>query len=53
MRKKNINLHGLVIFSSFRGEGILARNFAEQIAFKKYSICVKMPDNTYLVSNSY
>ena len=39
-------------FSSFRGEGILARNFAKDISnIKKVNIFVKTPDNTYFVSN--
>ena len=39
-------------FSSFRGEGILARNFAKDISnIKKVNIFVKTPDNNYFVSN--
>ena len=39
-------------FSSFRGEGILARNFACELSInKKVDIHVKSPENIYLVKN--
>ena len=39
-------------FSSFRGEGILARNFALDLSnIKSVDIYVKSPENTYFVSN--
>ena len=51
MRKKNI-FAWACDFSSFRGEGILARNFAKDLSnIKKVNIFVKTPDNTYLVSS--
>lgn len=37
-------------FSSFRGEGILARNFAIDLSLKKkIEICVKSPENLYYI----
>ena len=51
MRKKTI-FAWACDFSSFRGEGILARNFAKDFSnIKKVNIFVKTPHNTYLVSN--
>ena len=39
-------------FSSFRGEGILARNFACELSiYKKIDIHIKSPENSYLITN--
>ena len=50
--KKNIIYAWACDFSSFRGEGILARDFAQDISrAKNVKIIIKSPENKYLVSN--